>query len=191
VPRARRPAEEPEPEEGAESSPPPGSPDSSEGSSASEAGFEQLLAEPGPEFDADQAGEDASARDGDRLLTAAPGGEAGIVIEWDEQTIRSLLEAQGSAVHGLIGKAEEDWVYTRTELAAIAKPLTRILNRYDATRVAASTGDEIALILGLAGYTMRSVQERKAVLAAQKALEEQDQPAGGIPVPPIPEEPLI
>lgn len=153
---------------------------SSEASSASE-----LLSDPGPEFDPDQAAQDADARDQDRLLSAHPGGEAGVVVEWEEQTIRSLLEAVGAGAHGLAGKAEHDWEFTRLELTAIGKPLTRILNRYDATRVAAATGDEIALILGLIGYLMRSLQERAKALKAQQALEEQDAPP--IPQPPIQE----
>jgi hypothetical protein len=166
------------------------SPGSSEDSSGSEP--VSLLADPGPEFDPDQADRDAAERDSDRILTASPGGDTGVVVEWELDTIRSLLEAAGSSLHGVAGKAEHDWEFTRTELAAISKPLTRILNRYDATRVAAATGDEIALILGLLGYTMRSLQERKAAIAAQQpAPETTTSPASaGIPQPPIEEAPF-
>ena len=92
-----------------------------------------------------------------------------------------MLETQGAALHAVAGKADEDWLYTKTELDAISKPLTRILNRYDATRVAAGTGDEIALLLGFTGHTLRSLQERKAALAAL----EPDEPTDQIPQPPI------
>lgn len=148
-----------------------------EGSSTASSAASDFIADPGPEFDPDQAAEDAGERDADRAFTAHPGGETGLVIEWAEDTVRSLLEAQGVLLHGAIGKAEDEWIYTKQELSTIAKPLTRILNRYDATRVAAGTGDEIALILGLFGYVMRSLQERKAALALIKAAEG-DTPAG-------------
>lgn len=162
--------------------------DSSEGSSASSAS--ELLADPGPEFDPGQAGQDATERDSDRLLSASPGGQTGLEVEWAPDAVRSLLETQGAALHAIAGKAEQDWVYTKTELDAISKPLTRILNRYDATRIAAGTGDEIALLLGLTGHTLRSLQERKAALAE----EDDEPPAAAVayagPQPPGPQPPI-
>ncbi len=166
---------------------PPDSEASSEASSASD-----LLEDPGPEFDAGQAGQDAAARDEDRRLSIAPGGSTGVELEWAPDAVRSLLETAGAAGHAIAGKAEEDWVFTKVELDAISKPLTRILNRYDATRVAAGTGDELALILGFVGYTLRSVQERKKAIQAQQEQEEQEQqtPLFGVPQPPIQEPPI-
>lgn len=159
--------------------------DSSTGSSAATSDF---IADPGPEFDPKQAGQDATDRDADRLLSVAPGGETGIEVEWDPAAVKSMLQAQGAAVHAVAGKAEEDWAYTSQELSAIAPPLTRILNRYDATRVAAATGDEFALLLGLTGHTMRSLQERKAALDMAREAEEdvQAKEAQFGPQPPIP-----
>jgi hypothetical protein len=172
---------------------------SSTGSSAATSPF-GLIADAGPAFDPQTAAEGASERQGDRKIGIEPGGETGLQIEWHEETVKAVLEAKGSALHSLIGKAEQDWIYTKEELRAIGGPLTRILNRYDATRVAAGTGDELALILGLSGYTMRSYQERKAVLDAERAEEEQGQaPLGQTGVdqslsqqiqPPIPDPPL-
>jgi hypothetical protein len=165
-------------------------PESDEGSSRASSASD-FIADPGPEFDPGQAGQDAKARDEDRVLSVAPGGETGIEVQWDPAVVKSMLQAQGSALHAVAGKAEQDWIYTKDELSAIAPPLTRILNRYDATRVAAATGDELALILGLTGHTMRSLQERKTVLdaikAAEEAAEQQAERFG--PQPPITQEP--
>jgi hypothetical protein len=164
--------------------------DSSTGSSAAT----DFIADPGPEFEPSQADQDASERDGDRALSIGPGGETGIQVEWDPSVVKGLLEAQGSALHSVAGKADQDWLYTKDELAAISGPLTRILNRYDATRVAAGTGDELALLLGLTGHTMRSLQERKAVLdAAKAAAEEAEHQAtqfGAVPTQPTQETPI-
>jgi hypothetical protein len=70
--------------------------------------------------------------------------------------------------------AEADSIYTRDELRAIAPPLTRILNRYDATRAAAATGDELALLIGLTGYVGRSIEERRRALRALAAEQPDD-----------------
>jgi hypothetical protein len=147
-----------------------------------------FISEPGPEFDPEQAQQDAAARDGDRAFAVSPGGETGINIEWHPDTIKAILTAKGSALHSVLGKSDQDWIYTRDELGAIAPALTRILNRYDATRVAASSGDELAVILGLSGYTMRSLGERKAALDAGR--QDQDEPpldplASGLQPPPF------
>lgn len=181
MPRARR-----EPAEDPETSQPPAE-DGSQGSSTASSASD-FLADPGPEFDPHEAGQDAKARDGDRLLSVAPGGEAAMQVEWEPAVIEAVLTAQGSALHSLAGKTEEDWVYTKTELRAISAPLARIFNRYDAMRAAAGTGDEISVILGFSGYTIRSVQERKAVIALEKqaleAAEAREAQYG--PQPPIP-----
>jgi hypothetical protein len=183
--RARAVPQDPDQEETAEpqeETDPGSEPDSSEGSSASD-----LLADPGPEYDQGQAEKDAKARDQDRLLSVAPGqdGGTGIEVQWHPEVIKGMLRAQGAVTHELIGKAEKDWAWTDTELVGAARPLANILNRYDATRLAAATGDEIALAMALAGYTMRSVKERRAALAL---LEPDEEPGSGIPTPPIPQE---
>lgn len=137
--------------------------DSSPASSVS-----SFLSDPGPEFDPSQANAESKERDKDRVLSVAPGGDAGIEVQWDPKVMRGLLKAKGAALHSIAGKAEQDWAYTSEELDAISVPLTNILNRYDATRAAAGTGDELAAILGLSGYAMRSVQERKVVIKAER-----------------------
>lgn len=187
MPRANQPQAHDEPDPN-ETLPPEASAVAGDSSTGSSAATSDFIADPGPEFDPQQAGQDANDRDADRVLSVAPGGETGIEVEWDPAVVKSMLQAQGAAVHAVAGKAEEDWVYTRQELSAIAPPLTRILNRYDATRVAAATGDELALLLGLTGHTMRSLQERKAALDLIKEAEEdaQAKEAQFGPQPPIP-----
>lgn len=100
---------------------------------------------------------------------------------WEEDTVRSILTAQGAVVHTLAGVAEDDWLYLEHELGAIAPPLTRILNRYDALRAAAGTGDEMALLIGLSGYVSRSYMTRRAELAVAADLE--PEPITGVRAP--------
>lgn len=153
----RNPAGDPEPDakttrRGAAAASSPGSADSST-SNGSGSGF---VTDPGPAHDADAAPPPQEAPAADVLDGLA----------WDTDVVKGLLTAQGQALHTFAGRAESDWVYTRDELRAIAPPLTRILNRYDATRAAAATGDELALLLGLTGYVGRSIDERRKALRA-------------------------
>jgi hypothetical protein len=147
-------------------SPPPDPPSPSEksddqvSSTGSSAGSE-FFADAGPSFDAE-------APPAPPVVDEAP-----IALAWDVEVVKGCLTAQGQVLHTVIAKADEEWLYTRDELHAIAPPLTRILNRYDATRAAAGTGDEIALLLGLTGYVGRSVKARRAVLALERQDEEE------------------
>jgi hypothetical protein len=188
VPRAKAPAPDPDPDE-QEPTPAPSVGDSSPASSVSE-----FLSDPGPEFDPAEASSSSKERDKDRALSVAPGGDAGIEVQWDPKVMRGLLKAKGAALHSIAGKAENDWAYTSEELDAISVPLTNILNRYDATRAAAGTGDELAAILGLSGYAMRSIQERKPVIKAEREAREQAEHQadqfGLPPQPPIQEPPI-
>lgn len=90
-------------------------------------------------------------------------------VEWTQRQVRSLLEVQGRATHAVVGVGEQDWLHTEADLAAIAPPLTRILNRYPATAAAAAIGDEALLIAGVGGYAMRSWLERKQELQRRAA----------------------
>jgi hypothetical protein len=101
-----------------------------------------------------------------------------LIPEWEEATLGQLLSAKGELLHGAIGVAEEDWRYTQADLAAIAPPLARILNRYPATRAAAAMGDPLALTIGVLGYGVRSTRERAAVLREWE--EEAEQDPGGV-----------
>ena len=176
---APRPAPDPEPQPqpAVDEGPSAGS---STGSSAAEQPAVAWIADPGPEFDAAEAQQDAADRDAERAFTVGPGEGRVLDVEWEVSTVRGLLRAQGSTLHSLIGKGEDDWLYLKHELDAIAPAATRILNRYDSTRIAAASGDELALIAGVAGYTMRSLQVRKRALDLERAAEAEDEgaPAG-------------
>jgi hypothetical protein len=143
----------------------PTSPSDGPASSTASSNGSEFYADAGPQFDAD-------APPAPPVVDEPP-----IALAWDVAVVEGCLTAQGQVLHTAIGKAETEWIYTRDELKAIAPPLTRILNRYDATRAAAGTGDEIALLLGLVGYTGRSIQERRAVLAAER--QDADEVRGG------------
>jgi hypothetical protein len=151
--------------------------DSEPSSTASSTGS-AFIADPGPAFEASEprAGAEPAAPAGElhALPTPPP--------EWEEDAVRGILTAKGQLLHVAVGVAERDWTYTEGDLAAIAPPLTRILNRYDATRAAAGTGDEIGLIIGVGGYVTRSYRERMAALRARE--QEIPVPASGVPAEP-------
>jgi hypothetical protein len=151
--------------------------DSSKGSAASS----PFVADAGA-FDPDAPAAEPSPAAGGAELHALPT----LLPEWEEQSVRSVLTAKGAALHTLIAvdKESDEWRYTETDLNAIAPPLTRILNRYDATRAAAGTADEIALIVGLSGYVGRSVRTRREDAARLTAAE--PEPVSGVVTEPIP-----
>jgi hypothetical protein len=100
--------------------------------------------------------------------------------------ISGLLGVQGRALHAGIGVAEQDWVYTEADLAAIAPPLTRICNRYEPVRRYAAHADPVMVLMGVGATITRSMLERRQVLTQ----EENDggtrpiAPAGDQPAPP-------
>lgn len=106
-----------------------------------------------------------------------------------EATIRSLLMAQGSLVHGLVAieKGTDEWVWLEHELAAIVPPLTRIVNRYPVLQKAAVAGDPLAVAVAMGGYGRRSMETRGASGAALAALEA-THPTHDVPFRYLPEE---
>jgi hypothetical protein len=138
---------------------------------------------PSPDAAAD-SGADSSKADGAGLLgdagpdfqqapptPATPPIDAGAALAggelWNVSRVKAILTAKGVLLHGALAvdKQSTEWVYTQADLQAIAPPLTRILNRYEPTRVAAGAGDEMALGIGLLGYAARSISERRRALA--------------------------
>lgn len=134
-------------------------------SAASRQGSSPFVGNPGPAFDPKRAA-DAPAPVLEPAVDVRP-----LDIEWEEQTVRSILTAKGRLLHTAVGVAERDWEYTDADLAAIAPPMTRILNRYEPTRAAAAAGDELAVGIGFTGYFLRSWSERRAAIAARDAGE--------------------
>lgn len=101
---------------------------------------------------------------------------------WLEQQVRDLLITQGSATNFFFRLSPDDdtWKHTEEDLRAIASPLTRILNRYDATRAAAAAGDEIALGTALFNYGARNYTQRRRLI---RYLAEQEVPVSGVAAP--------
>lgn len=139
----------------------------------------EFVADPGPAFDPEQA-PDAPELQLENELAVAELEEG-----WREETIRSLLVTQGNVTHALLKVGPEDsetWKHTQDDLRAIAPPMCRILNRYDATRAAAAAGDEIALAAAVAAYGARNYTRRRRLLAAIAAQE--PVPITGVPADP-------
>lgn len=145
----------------------------SEGSSTASSAATDFFDDAGPEFDgkAPEVDEERAA------FTIRPGDQELLDIEWDPRVVRSILEVTGQGLHSIAGKGETDWIFVKRELDAIAPPLARILSRYPATAAAAAAGDEMALIIGLSGYTLRSVKERKQAMEAADARASFEPPA--------------
>jgi hypothetical protein len=186
--RTSRAAQPAEPEETTEETTVPSGADSSTDSSAATANGD-FFDDAGPVFDGEQP------IDQDRAsFTLRPGDEQLLDLTWDPKVVRSILEATGSTLHMAAGKGETDWVFIKRELDVIAPPLARMLSRYPATAVAAGAGDELAVILGLSGYTIRSLKERKAALEKLGPAPEDAHVVEGtgvfIQTEPIPEGPL-
>lgn len=157
------------------------SPAASATPSASEPG---LVADPGPEFDAEAAAEQPPP-EGRPIEEVAPEEEY-----WEEKVIAGLLRAQGKLLHAGIGVAEQDWRYTAEDLEDIVAPATRICNRY--IPQLAKYADPAVLAGALMTYATRSLTERKEALAEQapepdtEEIPPADTSAGQAP-PPAPE----
>jgi hypothetical protein len=146
-------------------------------STAFSAGSE-FAADPGPPFDPD-----ASPAEPELDVTETWAEDP----HWEEKTIREALTLQGELLHSAaewrLGVDGTDiWLHTERDLAAIAPPLTRILNRYDVTRAAAAAGDEGLLAAAILRYGSRNVIRTRRVLAARRA--EPDRPRSGAPAEP-------
>lgn len=142
------------------------------------------VTDPGPEFDPDDIPPEAPP---------PPGDEPAVDLEWREDQVRAILTAQGGMTHALLGGeariGPEAWLHTQADLAAIAPPLTRILNRFPATQAAAAGGDFFALGIGAFGYGTRStlqMRQYRTWLA-----EHPDQPIPGAAPADPPAEPVV
>lgn len=139
----------------------------------------EFLSDPGPAFDPKNAPESPALEPEPALAAELEG--------WQESTIRSLLKTQGNVTHHFLKVGDDDtesWKQTEDDLAAMAPPLTRILNRYDATRAAAAAGDEIALAAALTAYGARNYTRRRRLLMAL-------QDAGPVPITGVPADPGV
>jgi hypothetical protein len=143
--------------------------------SARDSSASPFVADPGPGFDPEAAGPEPEPP---LEPTVA---EQLLEIEWDEEAVGRWLLLQGELAHGVAGVSEADWKYTEADLISIAGPLSRILNRYETTRAIAAYNDPASVAFGFGMYGIRSLKERRDVLAALKATEE---PITGVPAPP-------
>lgn len=173
------PTNPPSPQPPSPSDPPPiaaaASGGSSTGSAKASQPTEGFISDPGPGFV--PGADDTPPLEAPPELHAVPA----LIPEWDEDTVGTLLTAKGELLHGAIGVNDNDWRYTQADLGAIAPPLTRILNRYDATRALAAAGDEALLAAAVVRYGARNVTKRRRLLAARAA--DEPRPVTGTPAP--------
>lgn len=112
---------------------------------------------------------------------AASGISAELGPHWDEQAIRSHLEAVGLGLHELVGRAEADWQMTDGDLSRIAPPLTRMLNRHERTRALSGASDPMALTVGVGTYGLRSYLQTLRAVRAERAEREAEEEQGAGP----------
>lgn len=138
-----------------------------------------FIGDPGPEFDPEVA---AAINAG--VPRAAPpppaAAEVPAPIVWEEETVEALLKLKGRGLHAALGVGEQDWLYTELDLAAIAPALTRICNRYEPIAQLAQHSDPLLLAFAFGGYGLRSIEERRRVLA------EYPDDDGGVPEEALP-----
>lgn len=162
--------------------PPPSPSDESEAASsaassaASETSSGGFIDDSGPAFDAEAAAAAAQLpHQAEEVLPPE--------VRWETDAIEPLLMMQGRVLHAAIGVAEQDWIHTELDLAAIAPPLARILNRYDASRALAAQADPIVLAAAFGAYMVRSLGERRDVLR-------EFEPEDVVEIEPLPDQPI-
>jgi hypothetical protein len=100
------------------------------------------------------------------------------LIEWTPERAAAMVRAGGFLLHNADSASrepggEEIWRATETDVAAIAPPLARILNRYAPARRLAGVSDEAELAFALSGYTRRNLATRGRVMRAKREREEE------------------
>jgi hypothetical protein len=145
-----------------------------EASSVSSAGSSTspYTAGPGPGFDPNRPPPAAPAGE-------EPAGLGAFAEAWEEDQVRDWLRNAGALAHAGFGVGEHDWEMTQADLERIAPPATRILNRYQPTRLVAAYSDPAAVAVGFGLYGWRSTLERMAVLAEQQPEEPDTSQAPG------------
>jgi hypothetical protein len=172
-PPSPAPAPEPAAINGAESEP-----SSTASARASRTVSSPLVGDPGPDFDPDTPGAEPPPAPEPEPVAGLP------EPEWDEESIRRWLLVQGELTHSVIGLAENEWRHTEADLKSIAGPLSRILNRYDTTRAVAAYNDPLSVVFGTSMYAIRSINERRVIVAELRAAKEAapvETPAPGAP----------
>lgn len=144
------------------SDPPPDEAASSRASGRASRSESSFIGDAGPEFDPEAAPPPPPP-----VREAEPPP----LIEWEPETIEALLRLQGRGLHAAVGVAEQDWLHTELDLAAIAPPLTRICNRYEPIQRLARYSDPLTLAFALGAYGVRSLEERREVLSGHEDTE--------------------
>ena len=142
----------------------------------SDADPDGFVSDAGPEFDPELSPEPPE------LELVDPELEEELSEGWEEKQVREILTTQGSATNFFLRLHPDDetWKHTEEDLSAIAPPLTRILNRYDATRALSAAGDEVVLGTALFNYGARNVTQRRRL---QRLLGETHVPVSGVAAP--------
>ena len=106
------------------------------------------------------------------------------LLEWTPERAGSVVRAGGFMLHAADGLSREPeghelWRATETDVAAMAPPLARILNRYAPARRLAGVADEGELAFAMIDYARRNLADRGRVAGAKRHRLEQAEAAAG------------
>jgi hypothetical protein len=145
-----------------------------------------FVEDPGPGFDQDRATDDAGdVRQAQEAEARQAGLESFGIPDVSDEQVRAFLFTAGDGLHAAFGVGDHDWLMTMRDLDRIGPPLTRIVNRYEATKIVAGFSDEAAVVMGFGLWGWRSVLERVAIIREQeRATGERPRPAPAPSSPP-------
>jgi len=116
--------------------------------------------------------------DDDELLADVDATTAAPMVT--EDAVREVLAGAGKTIGNFAGDPDVDghWHFTDDELAALVPPLTRVVNRTPRLRTAVAKGEGLLVVLNLAGYVGRNVDDgRVAKKERRDNLEREAGPA--------------
>lgn len=104
---------------------------------------------------------------------------AGPVEPVTEDTVRMMLRGLGGAMHGAGAQLAPDdpafLTFTEPELDQLTPPLTAVVNRRPRLQAAVARGDQLSLMLALAGWTGRNIASYQRHTAQENTADEPNQ----------------
>jgi hypothetical protein len=102
--------------------------------------------------------------------------EAPELVVWTPERAAAILKGGGFLLHAADPIAREPeavelWRATEDDVAAMAPPLSRILNRYAPARALAGVSDEAELAFGMLAYAKRNLVTRGRAVNAKRERE--------------------
>lgn len=106
------------------------------------------------------------------------------LLDWTPERAGSVVRAIGYALHTADGLSREPdgdalWRATESDVATMAPPLARILNRYQPARRLAGVADEGEFAFAMVDYARRNLAQRGRLVGAKRIRTQQAETAAG------------